>query len=92
MGDLFWKRWIREYLLELQERQKWLVKKCNFPVSDIVLVVDDTAPRSSWIMGKIIHIIQDKKGLIHQVKIKTKSTYLTRPITKVCLLLETENF
>ncbi|GAA6072447.1 uncharacterized protein LOC119199441 [Tachysurus ichikawai] len=29
----------------------------------------------------------NKKGLIRQVKIKTKSTYLTRPITKICLEL-----
>lgn len=57
MADLFWKRWIGEYLLQLQEHQKWLVKKRNFQVGDIVLIVDDTAPRSSWVMGKIIQII-----------------------------------
>lgn len=75
MADLFWKTLIREYLLQLQERQKWLVKKCNFQVGDIVLVVDDTAPRSSWIMGKI-QIIKDKRGLTHQVRIKTKTHLL----------------
>ncbi len=91
MADLFWKRWIREYLPQLQERQKWLVKKRNFQMGDVVLIVDNAAPRSSWIMGKVIQVMQDKRGLTRQVKIKTKSTCLNRPITKICLLLEAED-
>lgn len=43
MSDLFWKRWTREYLPLLQERQKWLGVKRNFIQGDIVLMVDDTA-------------------------------------------------
>lgn len=91
MADLFWKRWIREYLPQLQERQKWLVKKRNFQLGDVVLIVDDAAPRSSWIMGKVIQLMQDRRGLTRQVKVKTKSTCLNRPITKICLLLETDD-
>ena len=90
LANLFWKRWIGEYLPLLQERQKWMVKTRNLQLGDIVLVVDENAPRSSWIMGKIIHTIQDKKGFTRQVKIKTMSTCLTRPITKICRLLEAE--
>ncbi len=91
MVDLFWKRWIGEYLPQLQERQKWLVKKRDFQMGDVVLIVDNVAPMSSWIMGKVIQIMQDKRGLTRQVKIKTKSTCLNRPITKICLLLEAED-
>ena len=47
MADLFWKRWTREYLPELQERQKWTKKRRNFVAGDIVLIIDDTAPRNS---------------------------------------------
>lgn len=92
LANLFWKRWIGEYLPLLQERQKWMVKTRNFQVGDVVLVVDNNAPRSSWIMGKIIHTIEDKKGFTRQVKIKTMSTCLTRPITKLCRILEAEEF
>ncbi len=90
LANIFWKRWIGEYLPLLQERQKWKVKTRNFQLGDVVLVVDDNAPRNSWIMGKIIETIKDKKGLIRQVKIKTMSTCLARPITKLCRLLEAE--
>ncbi|XP_059930142.1 filamin-A-interacting protein 1-like [Gadus macrocephalus] len=88
MSDLFWKRWIKEYLPQLQERQKWSNIRRNFTPGDIVIIVDDSAPRNSWLTGRIVETIMDKKGLVRQLRIKSKTGFLTRPITKVCLLLE----
>lgn len=90
MADLFWKRWIREYLPELQRRQKWLRVSRNFVPGDIVLIADESAPRNSWIMGKIIQSVPDEHGLVRRVRVKTKTSELDRPITKICLLLEAE--
>lgn len=45
LPDIFWKRWTKEYLPLLQERQKWLVTRRNLK-PDVVLTVDDSAPRS----------------------------------------------
>ncbi|XDV52444.1 hypothetical protein PO909_021172 [Leuciscus waleckii] len=86
IADIFWKRWTREYLLQLQERQKWTRASRNFAEGDIVLIVDDSAPRNSWVLGKIIEVVPDAHGLVRRVRIKTKTTTLDRPITKVCLL------
>ena len=44
ISDLFWKRWIREYLPSLQERQKWTKEKRSFMPGDIVMVMDSTVP------------------------------------------------
>ena len=41
-------------------------------------------------MGRIVDTVKDKKGFVRQVKIKTMSSLLTRPITKICCLLEAE--
>ena len=90
MSDLFWKRWIKEYLPLLQERQKWSSVKRNFVPGDIVLIVDDLAPRNSWLTGRIVKTIPDKRGLVRLVRIKTRTSCLDRPITKVCLLQEAE--
>lgn len=90
VSDLFWKRWCREYLPQLQQRQKWNDTRKNFSVGDIVLVVDDSAPRNSWMLARVIETIPDKKGLARQVRIKTKTNILERPITKLCLLQEAE--
>ena len=88
MANLFWHRWVREYLPLLQERQKWFDIKRNLQVGDIVLIVDSNAPRSSWPMGVVHETIPDSKGLVRQVKVKTATNILVRPVDKLCLILE----
>lgn len=90
MAELFWKRWTKEYLPELQQRQKWLHPRRNVAVGDIVLLIDDSAPRSSWIMGRVVETISDSKGRVRQVRLKTSTNLLLRPVTKLCLLLEAD--
>ncbi|XP_055018962.1 uncharacterized protein LOC129411624 [Boleophthalmus pectinirostris] len=90
MSDLFWKRWLREYLPSLQERQKWNHVRRNFTPGDLVMLVDEMAPRGSWITARVLDAVPDKNGLVRTVRIKTKSSILDRPITKVCLLQEAE--
>jgi hypothetical protein len=87
-ANLFWKRWISEYLPLLQERQKWNKETRNMKVGDVVLTVDNNAPRNSWPMGIILETFPDKKGNVRVVKVKTKSSVLIHPITKLVVLLE----
>ena len=86
MSDLFWKRWTREYLPRLQERQKWSYPRRNFAVDDLVLVVDKSCPRNTWPVGRITKVFPDKKGFVRRVVVKTSSAILERPISKLCLL------
>lgn len=37
----------------MQERQKWHISQRNFTVGDLVLVLEDTSPKNSWLMGRI---------------------------------------
>ncbi|KAL2092716.1 hypothetical protein ACEWY4_012514 [Coilia grayii] len=90
MADLFWHRWTKEYLLLLQERQKWMDVKRNLNVGDIVLVVDPTAPRGSWPLARVLETKPDGRGLVRSVKLKTKTSVLERPITKLCCILEAD--
>ncbi len=90
LSDLFWKRWVREYLPLLQERQKWMRPKRSFSIGDIVVIMDPVAPRGSWLMGKIMQTYPDKKGFVRSVQLKTKTGQLDRPVTKICLLMEAE--
>lgn len=57
MSDLFWKRWIKEYLPQLQERQKWSNIRRHFTTGDIVVILDESAPRNTWLTGKIAETI-----------------------------------
>ncbi|KAK3106560.1 hypothetical protein FSP39_022546 [Pinctada imbricata] len=89
LANIFWTRWIKEYMPLLQTRQKWLQPKDNPKVGDIVLIVDN-GPRNSWNLGRIIEILNKKDDVVRVVKVKTGSSVLTRPITKLCLVLESE--
>ena len=88
LADLFWKRWVREYLPIMQQRSKWHSPKRNLRPDDLVIIVDDTAPRSSWLMGRVVKALPGPGGLVRSVVVKTKSSILQRPIDKLCLLLE----
>jgi hypothetical protein len=90
MADLFWHWWTKEYLLLLQERQKWTAVKKNLSVGDIVLVVHPTAPRGSWPLGRVLETKPDARGLVRSVKLQTQTSVLERPITKLCPILEAE--
>jgi hypothetical protein len=91
LADVFWRRWIREYLPSLQVRQKWNRHQRNFAVNDVVLVLDDKTPRSSWPLGRIMQVYTNSNdGLVRSVKLKTKTSELTRPISKIVLLEEAD--
>jgi len=88
ISDLFWKRWIREYLLLLQERQKWNQRKQSLAVGDVVVIMDSSAPRGSWLLGKVLEIFPNAKGMVRSVKLQTKNSVIERPVTKLCLVQE----
>ena len=88
--DLFWKRWKKEYLPLLQERQKWFRPRKNFAVGDTVMVIDESSPRNVWPIGVIVEVYPDKQGLVRCVRVKTKNSTLNRPISKLCLLESTD--
>ncbi|XP_044182749.1 uncharacterized protein LOC114952001 [Acropora millepora] len=87
LADLFWKRWTREYLPSLQERQKWEKASRNFAVGDVVLVLDESLPRCSWPLGRVIEVFPNRSdGLVRSVRLKTTSSVLVRPVNKLVLL------
>lgn len=88
LADLFWKRWTREYLPLLQERQRWTKPRRSFVVGDIVVVIDHAAPCGTWILSKVTKTYPDKHGLVRAVLLKTKNGQMERPISKIFLLQE----
>ena len=86
LADQFWRRWLRQYIPELQRRCKWLQKSRNFKIGDLVLIVDEQTPRGVWPMGIIEDVKTSNDGLVRSAKIRTKSSSFVRPITKLVLL------
>ena len=88
--DAFWRRWSREYLVALQERQKWCKESQNIKVGDVVLVADSNLVRNRWPLGRVIEVSSSEDGLVRSATVRIGSTELRRPITKLCLLLEVD--
>ena len=87
LADLFWRRWLREYLPSLQQRQKWNKLQRNVEVNDIVLVLDEKTFRCSWPLGRVLEVHTNKEdGLVRSAKIKTITSVMVRPISNLTLL------
>ena len=89
--DLFWKRWVKEYLPILQQRQKWFTPKRNLKENDIVLIDDKLLPRGAWRLGRVLAVHKGRDGLVRPAKVKTCHSELVRPVNKLCLLEASEN-
>ena len=55
-------------------------------MGDTVIIVDESLPRNAWAIGRITEVFPDKYGFVLCVKVKTKTSTLEHPISKLCLL------
>ena len=103
LSNHFWTRWKKEYLLSLQQRQKWTKDRRNAKVGDVVLLQDDTTPRNQWRMAKVIEVYPGKDGKVRRLKLLisdstldekgkriSKPVHLERPIHKTVTLMEAD--
>ena len=74
----------------LQERVKWNRARRNFEKGDLVLIVDDRAPRNDWNMARVVDVHPDSNGQVRSVRVTTAMTTLDLPIDKLVLILESE--
>ncbi len=86
LADVFWCRWLKEYLPALQQRQKWLQPKRNLQVGDLVIILHENTPRNHWPLGLITQVYPGADGLVRTVEVKTQAGVFNRPADKICLL------
>ncbi|XP_055910431.1 uncharacterized protein LOC129944792 [Eupeodes corollae] len=86
-ANIFWKRWINEYLPTLTRRTKWHAPTKPIEKGDIVIVVDDSNPRNLWPKGRILDtVISKNSGQVRQVTVQTNSGIYVRPAVKIAVL------
>ena len=90
LADIFWKRFLSEYLPLLQARSKWNKARRNLSVGDLVLVLDLSTPRCHWPLGRVLATFADENGYVRSALVRTAASELRRPITKLVLVLEAE--
>ncbi|EFN72330.1 hypothetical protein EAG_12036, partial [Camponotus floridanus] len=83
MRDHFWERWSREYVNSLVSRPKWLKDSASPTVGALCLVRSDTTPPTRWPLARITRLHPGDDGV---TRVRTASSELIRPLTKIVLL------
>ncbi|UYV65534.1 hypothetical protein LAZ67_3004614 [Cordylochernes scorpioides] len=83
--NVFWKRWNREYLNNLQQRLKWQYSSPNIKEGDLILLKDTISPPAMyWSLGRITKVFPGADGKVRVVEVKTKhQERLTRTVSKI---------
>lgn len=90
-ANMFWRRWLHEYLPTLNPRRKWNQTDVNVKIGDIVLVLDDKVPRNEWRKGVVRNVFPSKDGQIRMAEIQTANGLLMRPSRKLVKFAEVQN-
>ncbi|XP_055686030.1 uncharacterized protein LOC129791706 [Lutzomyia longipalpis] len=81
-----WKRWVKEYLHHLQERNKWKKRTQPIKTGELVLIMDDNTAPLQWPLARVEHVLPDKAGLPRVADLRTATGTKRRPITKIARL------
>ena len=71
--------------------QKWPDREPNLCPDDIVLIVDERSSRGRWRLGRVVKTFPDAAGMVRSAEVKTEAGILHRPVTKLCLISESDS-
>ncbi|XP_031777962.1 uncharacterized protein LOC116415998 [Nasonia vitripennis] len=86
MRQDFWNKWHKEYLHELQTRQKWHDSTAELIVGSVVILMDDITYCSRWPLGVIVEVHPGSDGIARVASVKTSTGIYKRNITRLCIL------
>lgn len=86
LADIFWKRWVGEYLPTVLQSRKWTREVRNVSVGDVVIIFDGDMPRSCWPKGKVVKTYPGPDGYVRVVDVQTVSGIFKRSIAKIVKL------
>ncbi|XP_073815948.1 uncharacterized protein [Musca autumnalis] len=85
-ANMFWKKWLAEYLPSLTCRSKWFERHAPLRKGDLVVIVDPFFPRNVWPRGKVLETRLAKDGQVRSAKVLTATGILERPVAKLAVL------
>lgn len=89
LADMFWKRWLTEYLPTITPRYNTGSPGfVNPALGDIVIIVDSTLPRGVWPRGEIVQTYPGPDGKIRNVDVRTSAGVLKRPTSRLIKITE----
>lgn len=86
MADLFWKKWVKAYLPNINRRAKWFAKVKPIERGDLVIIVDEHLPRNCWPRGVVIDTVVAADGQVRRATVQTSGGVFERPAAKLAVL------
>ncbi|XP_071039965.1 uncharacterized protein [Parasteatoda tepidariorum] len=83
--DIFWKRWFKEYLLQLRSyhQVRNIHNSFNIRAGGLVLLQEDVKPKHMWKKARITNVIKGRDGEIRTCLLRVDGETITRPIQLV---------
>ncbi|XP_058803296.1 uncharacterized protein LOC131671111 [Phymastichus coffea] len=78
----FWEKWRKEYLHELQVRQKWTKSDSELAPGMVVLLIEGNVPSGQWPLGVIIEVHPGSDGVVRVASVKTVKGVFKRNVTR----------
>jgi len=83
----FWRRWSKDYLVQLQQRSKWEKERGpRLRVGTVVIMRDDNLPPLHWKLGRVKEVHVGSDGVIRVATISTSSGQFKRAVRLLCPL------
>ncbi|GFT17298.1 uncharacterized protein NPIL_535891 [Nephila pilipes] len=73
VSQSFWKSWSKDYLTQLQVRNKWKIPNAELYENDLVLIKGDNLSSLKWKMARVTHTYKGTDDRIKSVNLKTVS-------------------
>ncbi|XP_063827161.1 uncharacterized protein LOC135076671 [Ostrinia nubilalis] len=83
LADMYWQRWVKEYLPTLIPRSKWHQERKPLKEGDLVFIADSDSPRNVWPRGIIAKVFPGKDGRVRVVEVRTSGGVLRRSAARV---------
>lgn len=86
LTNIFWMRWVKEFLPTLTKRGRWTDDSKPINIGDVVVVVEPNLPRNAWRLGQIEKLFPGKDHVVRVVEVRTVNGTFRRPVTRLCRL------
>lgn len=82
----FWQRWSREFLAELQQRNKWRSDSPDPKVGDLVIIKEENLPPQRWRLGRVSRMHKGADDVCRVIDIYTSKGTIRRAVHNVVRL------
>ncbi|XP_055590148.1 uncharacterized protein LOC129742292 [Uranotaenia lowii] len=84
--DIFWHRWVQEYLPTLTRRTKWFEDVAPIAEGNLVVIVDESK-RNDWVRGRVVKLFPGTDGRVRRALVQTsKGGLIKRAVSKLAIL------